>query len=193
MVSPYGHVSDRCDIYSGFLRELRLRPVLIQPRHREPAIARDRLRIIHRYQAICVARISDYENPNVRGSIFFYRLPLSDEDLAVNPKEVLPLHTGFARHTAHKQRPMHVTESLVEIGCGDDTLEKRKRTIIQLHHHTLERFDHRRNLNQVKHNRLFGAEHFARCDTEKERITNLSGGASDRDLNWWVHDLFSHR
>jgi hypothetical protein len=138
MISPDGHVRHLGNVRPGFLCELRLRAIFIKPCHGKPAIARDRLRIVHGDKAIGVARIADNQNAHVFCRILFDRLALADENLAVNAEQVLPFHPGFARNAAHEQRPIHIAESFVQIGRSDDIFQKGKRTIIQFHDHPFE-------------------------------------------------------
>ena len=144
-----------------FLRELRLRAIFIEPRHGKPAIARDRLRIVHRDQAIGIARISDHEDANILRGIFFDRLPLADENLAVDPEQILPLHPSFARNTSNEQRPIHIPKSFIEIGGGDDVFQERERAIIQFHDDPLERLEAGWDFDQVQRDRLVRTKHRA--------------------------------
>ena len=70
VISPDGHVRDRANAYAGLLRELRAGAVFIQSRHGEPAVARNFFRVVHRDQAIGVARISDHKHAHIGRSIF---------------------------------------------------------------------------------------------------------------------------
>ena len=67
--------------YTGLLRELRAGAIFVQPRHGKPAIARNFFRVVHRDEAIGVARISDHEHTHIGRSIFLDRLTLPDENL----------------------------------------------------------------------------------------------------------------
>ena len=87
---------------------------------------------------------------------------------------------GRCRRAAPSSRPR---KSFGEIGRGDDVFQERESAIIQLHHDTLERFEGGWDFDQVKRDRLIGAEHGARGNTEDERITNLSGSSGNRDVN----------
>ncbi len=84
MVAPDRHVADRGDIDPCLLRELRFAAIFVQPCHGKPALARDRLRVIHRDQAIGVAGVSNHQDANIGGGIFFNRLPLADKNLPVD-------------------------------------------------------------------------------------------------------------
>ena len=183
MISPDGHVRHVGDCGACLLRQLGFRAVLIQPGHGEPAIAWNRLRVIHRDEAIRVARISDDQDAHILGGVLCNRLALADENLAINPEQILSLHAGFARDTADKQCPVHIAESLVEIGRGDDVRQKWKRAIVQLHDHALQALEAGRDFDQMQRDRLVGAKHCARGNAKDECVTDLSGSAGDRDLN----------
>jgi hypothetical protein len=86
MIAPDDHVRDRSNPYTGLMRELRAGAVFIQSRHREPTVARNLFRVVHRNQTIRVARIPYYEHADISRCVFFDRLTLPDEDFAVNPE-----------------------------------------------------------------------------------------------------------
>ena len=100
-------------------------------------------RVVHRDQAIGVARISDDEDAHIGGGVFLDRLALADENFAVDAEQIAALHPGFARNAADEQRPVHVAKSFVEIGRRRDSLEERKRAIMQFHDDALERAERR--------------------------------------------------
>jgi hypothetical protein len=66
MIAPNRHVCDRGNFGAGFVRQLRFCAIFVEPRHRKPTIAWDRLRVIHRDQAIRITGISNYEDAHVR-------------------------------------------------------------------------------------------------------------------------------
>src|SRR5262245_51164013 len=115
MISPDGHVRDGPNMYTGLVRQLRAGAVFVQSRHGEPAVARDFFRVVHRDQAIRIARISDDEHAHVGRSIFLNRPALSDEDLAVDPQQILTFHARFAWYASDQQRPIHVAKTLIEV------------------------------------------------------------------------------
>ena len=86
VISPDSHVCDGANAYTGFVCELRAGTIFVQPGHCKPAVTRDFSRVIHRNQAIRIARISNDEHPHIGSSVFFDRLALSDENLAVDPQ-----------------------------------------------------------------------------------------------------------
>ena len=86
MIAPYDQISDFSDMRGSFCSQLGFRPVFIEAHHGEPAIARDAFGVIHRDEAISVARVSDHKNPDIRSGILFDGLPLAGKDFAVNSK-----------------------------------------------------------------------------------------------------------
>ena len=103
--------------------------------------------------------------------------------LPLMPSRSFALHAGFARHAADQQGPVHVAESFVEAGRRDHAFEQREGAIFEFHHHALQRGQGGFDLNEMQDDGLIGAEHRAGSDAEKECITDLSGGAGDRDTN----------
>jgi hypothetical protein len=105
---------------AGLVRELGPAAVFVQSRHSEPSVARNSLRVVHRDQAIGVARISNHQDSDVGRSVAFDCLALSDENLAVDPEKILALHAGLAWNATHQQCPVNIAEAFVEIGRRDD-------------------------------------------------------------------------
>jgi hypothetical protein len=68
------------------------------------------------------------------------------------------------------------------------SVESREGAVIQFHHHALYRRRRRGNLQQIQVDRLIGAQHLARSDPKRERITDVSGRARDGDSDWLLHD-----
>ena len=71
MISPDRHVGDARDFDAGLVRELRFGAIFIEPGHGKPAIARNLLRVVHRDQAIGVARIANDEDAHIGGGVLF--------------------------------------------------------------------------------------------------------------------------
>ena len=180
MIAPDSDVGDGTGIGAGSFGELRFRPVLVEPRHGVPAVARHLRRVVHGDQTICVARIANDEDAHVAGGVFLDCLSLADENPAVDAEQVFALHPLLARHAADEQCPVHAAKALVEIGCGNDAFERRKGAVVEFHDHAIERGQGGFDFNQVQNDRLVRAEHRAGSDAEKERVTDLSGGACDR-------------
>ena len=109
------------------------------------------------------------------------------EDLSVDAEQVLTLHTGFARHAAHEQSPVHAAKRFVDVGRRDDPGQERKSAILQLHDDAAERIERRRNFEQPQLEGLVRAEHGAGGDSENHRVADLSGGAGDRYFKRCFH------
>src|SRR5439155_15450490 len=111
VISPDRHVRDRANAYAGLLRELRAGAVFVQSRHREPTVARDVFRVVHRDQAVGVAWVSDHEHTHIGRRILLNRLTLSDENFSIDPEQILPFHTRLPRHASNQQGPVHVAKT----------------------------------------------------------------------------------
>src|SRR5262249_37641995 len=107
---------------AGFMRELSTGAVFIQPRHGEPAVARNFLGVVHRDQAIRVTRIAHDQYPHVGIGVSLDGLTLADKDLAVDAEEVLALHSRLPWHASDEQSPIDVPKSFIEIRRRDDGL-----------------------------------------------------------------------
>ena len=183
MIAPDGHVGDFGYVHAGLMRELRLAAILIEARHREPTLPRNRFRVVHRDQAIRVARIANDKNAHISRRMFLDRLTLPDKYFTVNAEQIFTLHTCFARNTSDEQGPVHVAETFIEIGGRRDSLQERECAILQLHDHAFESVERRWDFDQMQSDGLFRAEHRAGSHAKNKRVTNLSSGPGDRDFD----------
>lgn len=183
VVAPDRHLADGGRGHTGLLGQLRFRAVLIQTRHGEPAIRRNRRSVVHGDHAVGVAGISHHEHAHIAGGILRNRIALANEDFAVDAQQILALHSLLAGNAAHQERPIHILKSFIKAGGGHNALEKRKSAIVQFHHHSLESGQCGFDFDQMKNNRLVWAEHGAGSDPEQQRITNLTGSTGHRDTN----------
>ena len=183
MIAPDGDIGDGGDVHAGFFRELRFGAVFVEARHGEETVARNSRRVVHGDEAIGVARIADDENADVAGGIFLNGLALADEDFAVDAEEIFALHAGFARDAADEQRPVHAAKAFVEIRGGDDAFEEWKGAIVEFHDDALQRGQGGFDFDEMKNDRLVGAEHGPGGDAEQERVADLAGGPGNCDAN----------
>ncbi len=70
----------------------------------------------------------------------------------------------------------------LEVGGGDDALEKRVRLVLQLHDQALERLHRRLDLEQAQHDRLVEPEELTRGDPVDQGVPDLTGCARDGDV-----------
>jgi hypothetical protein len=89
----------------------------------------------------------------------------------------------------HQQCNVDAFESRHRVRMCAHAGKKRERAIIQLHHHTLQRFlcFFVWNFEQLKNDRLVFSQHLARGDTKQQRISDLTGGTSDGHAHGLVH------
>ena len=95
------------------------------------------------------------------------------------------LPTSSAQFTSRKP------SSRSAVGITD--FKQRERAIVQFHHHAFERAERGWNLDQMKSERLIGAEHLPGGDAKQERVTDLPGGAGHSDFNGSFHGAISHK
>ena len=187
MIAPNRHVRDAGDLDTRFVCELRARPIFIEPRHGEPAIARNVFCVVHRDQTVGVAGVSDHQYTHIGCGISLDGLTLPDENFAVDPEQIFPFHAGFAGNATNQQRPVDVAEAFIEISRGHNRLQQRKSAIVQFHNHAIKRAERIRNFNQMQRERLVPSEHFSGGDAKDKRVTNLSGCAGDSELKRRLH------
>jgi hypothetical protein len=138
-------------------------------------------------QRIRVRGIADDEHTDVAIRDCIERLALRREDLRIRQQQILALHARAARTRADQQSNVAVLERDPRVVGRDDLVERRERAVVELHDHALQRAERRRDFQQVQVDRLIGAEHLAGRDTEGEGITDLAGGAGDRNVDGTLH------
>ena len=106
VIAPDRHVRDRADRHARLLGELRGRPVLVEPGHREPALGRDSGAMRPGDQAVGVAGVGDGQDPDVRAGGVVDRLALAGEDRAVGADQV-----GARLPSLRGRPPTRITQS----------------------------------------------------------------------------------
>jgi hypothetical protein len=89
VIAPDRDAINRRHIDTGFLRQLCLGAVLVQARHGIPAVARHFRRVVHRDQAVGVARIAHHEYSHIAGGIGLNRFALPVKMLPLMPSKSL--------------------------------------------------------------------------------------------------------
>ena len=139
---------------SSLLGESALGTVLIETCHGMPAALGHAGRITHGNEAVRVARITDHEDVDVVSGITLNRLPLPDEDLPIDAKEILALHSGLTRHASHKEGPVGSAEAMIQIRGRLNRIKQGECTIVELHDHTGQSLHSRLDLDQTESNWL---------------------------------------
>ena len=93
------------------------------------------------------------------------------------------LHAGLARHRAHEDGDIGVTERGVGVVGADDVGEQRERAVVELHADAFEGAEGRGDLEQLQRDGCVRAEHRARCDTEEDAVADLASSTGDGNTN----------
>src|SRR5437899_697749 len=186
VVSPDGQVRDRGHRNLGLLRELGPRAVLVEPRHREPALLRD-LGSVHAGDvAVGVAGVADDEDPDVARGCLRDSLALGPEDPAVDRQEIRALHSLLPGRGTDEQHPVRALERLLCLAGQDHAGEHGEGAVVELHRDAFQRLHRRLDLEHAEDDRLICTEHLAGGDPEEERVADLAGRTGDRDLDGHV-------
>src|SRR5690606_16168948 len=162
VIAPDRHLANRGDGTARLRRELRDGAVVIEARHREPAIVRDVRSVVARDQAVRVAGIPDDEDADAaRGPL--ERAPLRDEDRAVLADEVASLLALAARFRSDEERPIDAAEGLVGVVRELEPGKERKGAVRDLHRDAFERRHRLGDLEKLEHDLTLGAEDAAAC------------------------------
>ena len=105
------------------------------------------------------------------------------EDLCVRLQQVLALHARSARAGADQERHLAVAKRHARIVRGRHAAEHREGTVLELHHHPLQRGERRGDLQQVQVDAGVGTECITGGHAEGEGITDLAGRAGDRNVH----------
>ena len=114
-------------------------------------------------------------------------LALRRENLRVGEQQILALHAGAARAGADEHGDVAVPEGNFGIVGGDDLVQRREGAVVELHHDALQAGQSRRDFEQMQVHGLIRTQHLAGGDAEGEGITDLTGGAGDRDVQGGLH------
>ena len=189
VISPNRHIGDIRDLHSRFFSQLGFRSKLIQTSHCKPAIRRNIFGIVHRNVTICITRITNNQNTNITCCILLNSQSLASENFTIDPKKIFSFHSCLTRNTTHKQCPINIIESRIEIRCQNKALQGRKCTIIQLHCNTFQDFHRWFDFNKMENNRLIRSKNSSGCQAEQKTITDLTGGSGHSNSNWFIHDI----
>ena len=183
MVPPDRELADLGYTGAGLLREERARPVVVEPRHRAPAVVGDRVRVRARDEAVRVGGIADDDDANARRRVPLDGLALLDEDRPVLPDEVAPLHPRPARDRSDEQHPVRALMRLGAVGARGQPGQQGIGAVLELHEHALGSLDHLRDVREPQVDLDVGTEHLAGGDAREERVGDLADGAGDDDLD----------
>ncbi len=189
MIAPDDELVDRGDRLARLGRELRQRAVVIEAQHRGKVLLRQPRSGLHRDIPIRIGGIADDQHFDAAARHRVHRLALLDENPCVLQQQVLALHARSARPRAYQQRELGFLERGSRVAGAGHAGEQRKRAILELHHHALERrlrlVDGQ--LEQLQDHRLVLAEHVAVGDAEQQAVADLAGGAGHRDADGLFH------
>jgi hypothetical protein len=118
MVAPDRHVGDVVDGCAGLQRDLRLRAIVVQARHRGEIVGVDVRCVALGDQRVGVGRVADHQHLYVTAGVIVDRLALYRENRGVGFEQVLALHAGAARTSADQQRVVGVLEGGLRIVGG---------------------------------------------------------------------------
>ncbi len=174
-------------MFAGLFGELRQRAVVIQARHRSEVARIEVLRIRLGDERVGVGRIADDQHFHLPVRNLVESLALRRENLRVGEQEILALHAGTAGPGADEHGDVAIPEGNFGIVGGDDLVERREGAVVELHHDALQAGQSRRDFEQMQVHGLIRTQHLAGGDAEGEGITDLTGGAGDRDVQGRLH------
>ena len=149
MIAPDSHTLHVIDVFTGFLCQLRHCTIVVEASHRGEVTRVNVGCIAACDQSIGIRRIADHQYPNVTTGVIVNRFALYREDLCICFKQVLAFHAGATRARTDQQRVVTVVECHIRIVSSNDAGQCWKRTIVEFHHHALQRRKCGRNFEQL--------------------------------------------
>ena len=187
MIAPDRHATDACRVAGGFLRELRHGAIVIEPRHRGEIARLEAGRVTLCDERISVGRVTHDKHLHVAIGDRVERLTLGREDLSVRHEQILALHPRAARARADQHGDVAAPKRyLGVVGC-DDRFDCRECTVLDFHHHALQRAERRGDLEQMQVHGLIGSQHLAGRNAKCECIADLAGSAGDGNGDRLLH------
>src|SRR5918994_7391493 len=130
MIAPDRDAANLCDVLAGFFGKLCDGSIVIESYHRREIAWIDPRRVALCDQGIRVGWVTHDEHTHVATCDRIEGLALCGEDLGIGEQQILPLHTGPARASAHEQCNIAVLEGHLCIVCGDNLVERRECAVI---------------------------------------------------------------
>ena len=164
---------------------MRQRAVVVQAQHGGKVLRRQVGCRLHGDVGVGVCRVADDQHLDIAVGDIVERLALRGEDIPVDGEQLFALHAGAARTRTDEQGNLGILERFTRIAVRGHRLQQRERAVVKLHHHALEGLlgflvgD----FKQLQNDGLVFAEHFAGSDAKQQGVTNLTGGAGDRDAD----------
>eukprot|EP00215_Chloropicon_roscoffensis_P009508 CAMPEP_0196641258 /NCGR_PEP_ID=MMETSP1085-20130531/3356_1 /TAXON_ID=41879 ORGANISM="Pycnococcus sp, Strain CCMP1998" /NCGR_SAMPLE_ID=MMETSP1085 /ASSEMBLY_ACC=CAM_ASM_000807 /LENGTH=471 /DNA_ID=CAMNT_0041970477 /DNA_START=24 /DNA_END=1437 /DNA_ORIENTATION=- len=183
VVAPDRDVLDRTVMAVRLNSELGPGSVLVQPGERMEVLPLQVRGVLHGDESVGVARVANNDDLAVRVGDLVQGLALHLEDLAVQVKEVGPLHSRSPWLGADEDGPVHVPEGLLGLGADPDLPEKRVARVLELHGDALDGILGPVTTQKVEGDGLVVAEGQAGGDLEQKVVGNLPRGARDGDPN----------
>ncbi len=161
VVAPDRDLGDVGDRRGGLRRQLGHGPIVVEPGHGGETAG------VHAGsgrlgdQRVGVGGVAHDEHLDVRLGRPADGVALGAEDATVGRQQVAALHARLAGHGTHQQGDVGITEGDVGIVGLDHLGQQRKRTILQLHGHALERSERRGDFQHLQRHRLICTQHGA--------------------------------
>ena len=189
MIAEDENVGDLGSRDAGFLREHRLRAVLVEADHRGETIWREAAGHAGGDHAICVGGISHYGHAGVVGGDLINDAALGGENFAVVLEQVGAFHAGAAGLGADEQAPVGILETDLRVVGENHALQERESAVVEFHRHALEGFHgfFHGHFEELENHRLIGAEHGAGGDTGQEGVVDLTGSSGHGYANGRFH------
>ncbi len=187
MVAPNDHPLDVIDVRRGLLRKLRQSAVVVQARHGGKIASGQIGCIAAGDQGVGVGRIAYHQHSNLAVGGLIERLALSGKYLCISQQQVLAFHSRTARPGSDQKRDLAVAKGGLGLIRGHHLIQRRERAVVQLHHHSAQSRQRRRNFQQVQVHRLISAQHRTRCHAKREGVTDLASGTGDGDVYGLFH------
>ena len=159
MVSPNNHILDVLHGRLQFFTQLRESAVLIQAGQGGKVLLGDGRSVVRGYESVGVGGVADNEDLHILLGELVEGLTLSLEDFGILVQEIFALHAGATGLGTDEYSDISLSESLLNLGCGNDTSDKGEGTILELEDETLKESLGSRKFKELEDHFLVGSKH----------------------------------
>merc|ERR1719500_1670254 len=129
--------------------------------------------IMRANQSICVCRVPD--NKNLAGLLgkLVESLTLHLEDLYIEGKKVLPLHSFLSGHGTNKESGIHILEGHIGVVCSYHIPDEGQGAVLEFHHNSSKSAHGHRDVEEMEDKWLVLSKDIAGSHLIEEAVGNL--------------------
>jgi hypothetical protein len=159
--------------------------VVIESGHGCEVFGWDALGVVLQDQAVSVSWVSNNDGFAVSLGVIGHGLANSNEDFTIIFKKVSSLHSWSSWLGTKHEGVVNVGESTHVVGAADDLVKKWEGAVMELSLNTLKLLLSEWEIDEMKNDSLVLSKEFTSCNSEQDRVGNVTRGTSNSHSNWW--------